>query len=106
MKMAAMAQVLRAQRVWSIQVENDTNLFGNTFENKTKKLHKHPITAEVVNMTCSDSKWAERSMERPVNQSQCACVQLSPAAAACTVIVETIDLIHSNMLFKINSFFS
>ncbi len=36
MKMAAMAQVLRAQRVWSIQVENDTNLFGKTFENKTK----------------------------------------------------------------------
>lgn len=28
MKMAAMAQVLRAQRVWSIQVENDTSFFG------------------------------------------------------------------------------
>lgn len=30
MKMAAMAQVLRAQRVWSIQVEKDTSFLGNT----------------------------------------------------------------------------
>lgn len=36
MKMAAMAQVLRAQRVWSIHVENDTNLFGNTWKQDEK----------------------------------------------------------------------
>ena len=30
MKMAAMAQVLRAQRVWSIHVEKDTSFFGKT----------------------------------------------------------------------------
>lgn len=30
MKMAAMAQVLRAQRVWSIQVEKDTSFLGKT----------------------------------------------------------------------------
>lgn len=28
MKMAAMAQVFRAQRVWSIHVEKDTSLLG------------------------------------------------------------------------------
>lgn len=31
MNIAAMAQVLRAQRVWSIHVENDTSLLGNTY---------------------------------------------------------------------------
>lgn len=31
MKMAAIAQVLRAQRVWSIQVEKDTSFLGKTF---------------------------------------------------------------------------
>lgn len=31
MNMAAMAQVLRAQRVWSIHVEKDTSLLGNTY---------------------------------------------------------------------------
>ena len=30
MKMAAMAQVLRAQRVWSIHVEKDTSFLGKT----------------------------------------------------------------------------
>lgn len=30
MKMAVMAQVLRAQRVWSIQVEKDTSFLAKT----------------------------------------------------------------------------
>lgn len=34
MKIAAMAHIFRAQRVWSIQIEKDTNFLGKTLNER------------------------------------------------------------------------